>query len=60
MAWDPELTFFAIGASRAYGERVAQHLDLVLSKHEERAFEELLDLTSGAEAARGAERSLVD
>ena len=35
-----ELTLFAVGASRAYGTRVAQHLDLVLGEHEERAFED--------------------
>jgi ribose-phosphate pyrophosphokinase len=40
MAWDPELTLFAVGASRDYGARVTQHLDLVLSEHEERAFED--------------------
>jgi ribose-phosphate pyrophosphokinase len=40
MAWDPELTLFAVGASRDYGARVAQHLDLVLAEHEERAFED--------------------
>ena len=34
------LTLFAVGASRAYGARVAQHLDLVLGEHEERAFED--------------------
>jgi ribose-phosphate pyrophosphokinase len=39
MAQD-ELTLFAVGASRAYGARVAQHLDLVLAEHEERAFED--------------------
>ena len=40
MAWDPGLTLFAIGASREYGARVAQHLDFVLGEHEERAFED--------------------
>jgi ribose-phosphate pyrophosphokinase len=40
LAWDPELTLFAIGASRAYSQRVVQRLDLVLSEHEERAFED--------------------
>ena len=35
-----ELTLFAVGASRDYGARVAQHLDLVLGEHEERAFED--------------------
>jgi N-terminal domain of ribose phosphate pyrophosphokinase len=34
------LTLFAVGASRAYGARVAQHLDLVPGEHEERAFED--------------------
>ena len=40
MSWDPGLTLFAIGASHEYGARVAQHLDFVLGKHEERAFED--------------------
>lgn len=40
MARDYELTLFAVGASRAYGARVAEHLDLVLGEHEERSFED--------------------
>ena len=36
----PELTLFAIGATQAYGARVAEHLDLVLGEIEERAFED--------------------
>ena len=35
-----ELTLFVVGASREYGARVAQHLDLVLGEHEERDFED--------------------
>ena len=34
------LTLFAIAGTREYGVRVAQHLDLVLASHEERAFED--------------------
>jgi ribose-phosphate pyrophosphokinase len=35
-----ELSLFAIEGTRDYGSRVAQHLDLVLSEHEERGFED--------------------
>ncbi len=35
-----ELSLFAIGGTRDYGSRVAQHLDLVLGEHEERGFED--------------------
>jgi ribose-phosphate pyrophosphokinase len=35
-----ELSLFAVGGTRDYGSRVAQHLDLVLGEHEERAFED--------------------
>ena len=34
------LTLFAVGGTRDYGERVAQHLELILGAHEERAFED--------------------
>ena len=34
------LTLFAIAGTQEYGARVAQHLDLVLASHEERAFED--------------------
>jgi len=34
------LTLFAVGGTRDYGERVAQHLELILAAHEERAFED--------------------
>src|SRR5512133_3956809 len=37
---DVELSLFAIEGTRDYGLRVAQHLDLVLSEHEERGFED--------------------
>ena len=35
-----ELSLFAIEGTRDYGLRVAQHLELVLDEHEERAFED--------------------
>ena len=35
-----ELSLFAVGGTRNYGLRVAQHLDLVLGEHEERGFED--------------------
>ena len=35
-----ELTLFAVGGTREYGERVAQHLELILGAHEERGFED--------------------
>lgn len=35
-----ELCLFAMDASRDYGERIAQHLNMVLSPHEERVFED--------------------
>jgi ribose-phosphate pyrophosphokinase len=35
-----ELSLFAVEGTRDYGLRVAQHLDLVLGEHEERAFED--------------------
>ena len=35
-----ELSLFAVGGTRNYGLRVAQHLDLVLGEHEERSFED--------------------
>jgi ribose-phosphate pyrophosphokinase len=34
------LTLFAVGGTREYGERVAQHLELILGAHEERGFED--------------------
>jgi len=37
---DPGLVLFAVGGTREYGARVAQHLDLVLGDHEERGFED--------------------
>jgi ribose-phosphate pyrophosphokinase len=40
MLVDVELSLFAIGGTRDYGSRVAQHLDLVLGEHEERGFED--------------------
>ena len=40
MLVDVELSLFAIEGTRDYGLRVAQHLDLVLSEHEERGFED--------------------
>ena len=40
MLVDYELSLFAVGGSRDYGLRVAQHLDLVLGEHEERSFED--------------------
>jgi ribose-phosphate pyrophosphokinase len=35
-----ELSLFAVEGTRDYGLRVAQHLDLTLDEHEERAFED--------------------
>jgi ribose-phosphate pyrophosphokinase len=35
-----ELSLFAVEGTRDYGLRVAQHLELVLDEHEERAFED--------------------
>jgi ribose-phosphate pyrophosphokinase len=40
MSADYGLTLFAVGSTRDYGERVAQHIDLGLGAHEERAFED--------------------
>jgi ribose-phosphate pyrophosphokinase len=40
MLVDCELSLFAVGGTRDYGARVAQHLDLVLGEHEERVFED--------------------
>jgi hypothetical protein len=40
MLVDCELSLFAVETTRDYGLRVAQHLDLVLGEHEERAFED--------------------
>jgi ribose-phosphate pyrophosphokinase len=40
MASGGGLSLFAIEGTREYGARVAQHLDLVLASHEERAFED--------------------
>jgi ribose-phosphate pyrophosphokinase len=40
MLVDCELSLFAVEGTRDYGSRVAQHLDLVLGEHEERAFED--------------------
>jgi ribose-phosphate pyrophosphokinase len=40
MSPESGLILFAVGSTREYGARVAQHLDLVLGKHEERAFED--------------------
>jgi ribose-phosphate pyrophosphokinase len=40
MSPDGGLTLFAVGGTRKYGARVAQHLDLVLAEHEERSFED--------------------
>jgi ribose-phosphate pyrophosphokinase len=40
MLVDCELTLFAVEGTRDYGLRIAQHLDLVLGEHEERAFED--------------------
>jgi ribose-phosphate pyrophosphokinase len=37
---DCGLTLFAVEGTRDYGERVAQHLDMILGEHEERAFED--------------------
>ena len=34
------LTLFAVEGTRDYGERVAQHLELILGAHEERGFED--------------------
>jgi ribose-phosphate pyrophosphokinase len=40
MSVDYGLTLFAIGGTRDYGERIAQHLDLALGALEERSFED--------------------
>ena len=40
MLVDCELSLFAVEGTRDHGSRVAQHLDLVLGEHEERAFED--------------------
>ena len=37
---DDSLCLFALHSSRAFGERVAQHLGIALSRHEEREFED--------------------
>jgi len=34
------LTLFAVRGTQDYGERIAQHLELILSAHEERGFED--------------------
>ena len=34
------LTLFAVEGTQDYGERVAQHLELILGTHEERRFED--------------------
>ena len=40
MLVDVELSLFAVGGTRDYGLRLAEHLDLLLSEHEERGFED--------------------
>ena len=40
MSVDCGLTLFAVEGTREYGERVAQHLELILGAHEERGFED--------------------
>jgi ribose-phosphate pyrophosphokinase len=40
MLVDCELSLFAVKGTRDYGLRVAQHLELVLADHEERAFDD--------------------
>jgi ribose-phosphate pyrophosphokinase len=40
MLVDCELSLFAVQGTRDYGSRVAQHLEVVLDEHEERAFED--------------------
>jgi ribose-phosphate pyrophosphokinase len=40
MSMDCGLSLFAVGATRDYGERVAQHLELILGTHDERGFED--------------------
>src|ERR1700739_2062587 len=40
MLVDCELSLFAVETTRDYGLRVAQHLDLLVGEHEERAFED--------------------
>ena len=40
MSIDCGLSLFAVEGTRDFGERVAQHLDLILGTHEERPFED--------------------
>ncbi|MFQ5487092.1 MAG: ribose-phosphate diphosphokinase [Gammaproteobacteria bacterium] len=49
------LRLFALGSSRAYGERVARHLGMALAAHEEREFEDGEHKARSLESVRGAD-----
>ena len=50
---DDRLSLFALRSSNAFGERVAQHLGIALSRHEERDFEDGEHKSRPLDAVRG-------
>ena len=50
-----DLHVFALNASRRFGERIALHLGVPLSKHEERSFEDGEHKTRALESVRGGD-----
>ena len=52
---DSGLRLFALGASHAYGERVARHLGIALTAHEEREFEDGEHKARPLQSVRGAD-----
>ena len=50
-----DIKIFALNASRAFGQKIADHLGMALSDYEERAFEEGEHKTRSLVNVRGAD-----